>query len=1122
MFIRIHSYRPLREAGVLLIATWLILAGLNPQRAHGSIEGLYVGQDFYAPGIATQEAARSSGFTRLFLFALHVNTNGDISFNNILLIQNGIYIGDPTWAVTLAALKVQPTSVDRIEAVIGGTNDMSFANIKDLLASQGTGTNSILYQDLLVLKNATGVDAIQLDDEQTYDVATTVSFGRMIAGLGMKISLHPYTAPDFWVKIKSQLGEDVDAVYLSCYGNGEGNEPAVWNHAFGGFKVYPGLWGGSPDNPLSITTKFRNWQNTLGITGGFLWLQGYMPDDAPRWAQALSFGLDSLPSFRIVNKNSGKSLGVLDGVTSSSINAQFNYATSGDQQWSLAPTEDGSHYKIISWASDKCVSIALNSMQPGARVWLWDYNSDPSQQFDLVDAGDGWFKIKNARSKLFLSVVGGSMENGAEVEQNVDSESPDRLWKLYPYREATAMLAYDNVDCPVTDLNGQNGGRGWNGGWSDISDFAARRSLEILNGPSNASPRSDGRSHAVQAALPPMKQLGRYLDCSVNGNFGVYGYLDSDGCIGADGTTLYISFLQVPAKNSQFHRLELYRGVQRVASIGNDPDTNVINFSVTNETGARFDRKNTSSDFYVVRIDFKPGNDDVRVYRNPKSDSEPAKPGLTRISAADLSFNRISMIGDNSIKNVQIRLANSWQYAIGAAPEFVTQPSSNIVSDDIFRHVRVCGQVLYGNGKSYVLLDGSTGLRVMLNQPMNFEPGDMLDVMGLVQRKNQFVELIEVTARKTSHLPLPQPVPLDTTGVVPEKPWIWVEGVLAGFKDEGTEQTLEMQDGLKKFVARMRSIPGKSLDYSLGSRLKLTGVYIKPIGAPASGESSDSFELLLNSPAAIKLIARPPWWTFKRVMFVVAILGGGLILAFLWISQLRWQVKLRTVELRRENSARQQVEQKRLVEEERARIARDIHDELGSKLTRINMLAVSGPGPKIKPDSMRMQQISETARSLLISLDRVVWAVNPENDTLSSLVIYMAAYAEEFLANTNIACRVHALESCPAIIVAADLRNNLLLSVKEAINNAVSHGHPDLVSLTFLMRENWLEVQIHDNGCGFDTARSFPGNGLKNLLARMHKIGGFCEIQSSAANGTTILLTAPLAKVADSASPSNP
>jgi len=813
-----------------------------------------------------------------------------------------------------------------------------------------------------------------------------------------------------------------------------------------------------------------------------------------------------------------------EGVTSSSINAQFNYSTLGDQQWSLAPTEDGNHYKIISWASDKCVSIALNSMLSGARAWIWDYNSDPSQQFDLVDAGDGWFKIKNVRSKLYLSVVGGSTENGAEIEQNVDSGTSDRLWKLYPYREATAMLAYDNVDCPVADLNGQSGGKGWNGGWSDISDFAARRSERNLNGLRNDSLRIGVASRAIPVNPPQIRRLGRYLDCSVNGNFGVYGYLDSDGCVGADGTTLYISFLQKPSKNFQFHGLELNRGANRVACIGSDPDTNIINFSVTNETGAHIDRGNINSDFYVMRIDFKPGNDDVRVYRNPKSDSEPAEPSLTRLSVADMSFNRISVIEntkDNSIKNVQIRLANSWQYAVGAAPEFLTQPGSNIVSDDIFRHVRVSGEVLYGTGKTYFLLDGSIGFRVMLSQSMNFQPGDVLDVMGLVQRKNLFVELIEATARKTGHLPLPTPDGPVAAGIAPKTPWIWVEGVLAGLKDEGTEQTLEMQDGLNKFAARIRSVPGGGLDYVIGSRLKLTGVYIKQSGVPAAGDNGGSFELLLNSPAGIELIARPPWWTLERVLFVAATLAGGLILAFLWISQLRRQVELRTVELRREHSARQQVEQKRLVEEERARIARDIHDELGSKLTHINMLAISGPGPKIEPDSTaeRMQQISDTARSLLISLDRVVWAVNPENDTLSSLVVYMAAYAEEFLASTNIACRVHALESCPEIIVVADLRNNLLLSVKEAINNAVSHGHPNQISLTFSVGADSLEVQIHDNGCGFDTARTFPGNGLKNLQARMQKIGGSCRIQSSATEGTTVALTAPLAKVSGAASP---
>jgi signal transduction histidine kinase len=1095
---------------LLFVVGWLILVAINPTGACASTEGAYVGQDFYAPSTAAQIAARSSGFTRLFLYALHVSTNGDIFYNNILVVQNGRYIGDPTWAATLAALKVQPTSIDRIEATIGGPDDVSFDNIRDLIAAQGSGTNTSLCQNLLALKNATGVDAIQFDDERTYHVSSAILFGRMVAALGLKVTLRPYTAQDFWVKVKSGLDTNVDAIYLECYDRSAANDPGAWNVAFGGFKVYPGLWGGVADGSTTmVTTKFRNWQNTLGITGGFIWLKASLPEDAPKWAQALSFGLDSLPSFRIVNRNSGKSIGVLGGGTfNGSLNNQNSYATLGDQQWSLAPTEDGAHYKIISWVTGRCVSIELDSMFAGGGVWIWDYTGDPSQQFDLVDAGNGWFKIKNVRSKLVLEVAGGSLDNGAPIQQDTDNNTANQQWKLYPYRDA--VLAYDHFGYPPT-ASRKNGGEGWKGVWGSESGGASN-----VSAVGQSTSPAEGSAASGQAALPSYSiQISRNLDNSVNGNFNIYGYLDSSGFVGVDRKTVYISFLQPPIKGQSPSEFNLDRGEARVIGISSDSRTGDVRVTLPDGSGVPIGPQDTDTNLYVVRIDFKSGKDDIRVYRAREFGIEPDQPVFARSQLGDLSFNRVSLEAftkDDALQKVQVRIATSWRDAIGATPEFVVQPSISIVSDDIFHRVRISAQVLYGRGLTYYLMDEGAGLYVLLNQPAQLEPGDIVDVMGLVQRKNQFVNLIEVTARKTGHSPLPLPGVLNLQDSGHQTPWVCVEGILTGLKDDGTGQRLEMQMGLKRFIARLSLSPLPPKNMPLASRLQLTGVYVALNGSPIDQDNVNSFELLLNSPDAIKVVARPPWWTLKRVMVVVSVLAVGLVLAFLWISQLRRLVELRTLQLGRELKAREQIEQKRVVEDERSRIARDIHDELGNKLTQISMLATHGPDSKITPEqfSERMRLILDRAQSLIISLDGVVWAVNPENDTLSSLVIYLAAYTEEFLAKTNIAYRVHTQDAYPAMMVAAEVRNNLLLSVKEAINNAVRHGQPSQMTLKFSIFENWLEIQVHDNGGGFDLTRHSPGNGLKNLQERMRKSNGRCEIQSSPEKGTTVTLSVPL------------
>lgn len=278
---------------VFSLCLMLILFMINLQTAKASVRGVYVGNDFYAPvSNSNISAGQSSGFNAFFLFALHIYASGDIYYNDTLIVHNGSYVGDATWGGDLAKLK---PAINRLEMVIGGWGDASFTNIKNLIATNGTGPGSILYQNFQALKGAVNMDAIQYDDEQTYDTASAVAFGNMLAGLGLKVTLCPYTAQSFWVSVKSQLGINVDAIYLQCYDGGAPNASDVgaWNTAFGGFKVYPGLWGNTSDAP-TVTSMMRSWQQTLGIKGGFMWLNGGLPNDALKWGQSLAFGLDPL------------------------------------------------------------------------------------------------------------------------------------------------------------------------------------------------------------------------------------------------------------------------------------------------------------------------------------------------------------------------------------------------------------------------------------------------------------------------------------------------------------------------------------------------------------------------------------------------------------------------------------------------------------------------------------------------------------------------------------------------------------------------------------------------------------------------------------------------------------
>lgn len=246
--------------------------------------GLYCadGNDCYGfTGQSSIANLKESGWNVLFVFAFSVQSNGDITAGSTPIVQNGAYVGDPSWGSNVTALKTPPTTVTRFEVSVGGYGDGSYGNIESLVGSQGTGSGSILYENFQALKSAVpGIDAINEDDEETYDLASSTAFGQMIIGLGMKYTLVPYENQSFWVQLKNNLGAGCDMVYLQCYEGGAGNDPGNWDSAFGnGFHVVPG----QESNTQSAST-WSSWATSDGVTGGF-----YYPDVV--WVPGANWGV---------------------------------------------------------------------------------------------------------------------------------------------------------------------------------------------------------------------------------------------------------------------------------------------------------------------------------------------------------------------------------------------------------------------------------------------------------------------------------------------------------------------------------------------------------------------------------------------------------------------------------------------------------------------------------------------------------------------------------------------------------------------------------------------------------------------------------------------------------------
>ena len=221
---------------------------------------------FTTPSLACDQA---SGFTTLITFAMHVDANGTLEIGGGPVCSNGVYIGPSNWNALITTLKTPPTTVTRYEVCIGGWQDTSYDNLKSLIALQGTGTASILHRNFQALKNAvSGIDAINDDDEKTYDLSSSVSFANMLGGLGYKFTMAPYTQQSFWVNLNNAV-TNCDYIYLQCYEGGGGNDPGQWNTAFGhGVKVIPG----QESNTASPAT-WLGWYQETETQGGF-----YYPD----------------------------------------------------------------------------------------------------------------------------------------------------------------------------------------------------------------------------------------------------------------------------------------------------------------------------------------------------------------------------------------------------------------------------------------------------------------------------------------------------------------------------------------------------------------------------------------------------------------------------------------------------------------------------------------------------------------------------------------------------------------------------------------------------------------------------------------------------------------------------
>lgn len=424
-----------------------------------------------------------------------------------------------------------------------------------------------------------------------------------------------------------------------------------------------------------------------------------------------------------------------------------------------------------------------------------------------------------------------------------------------------------------------------------------------------------------------------------------------------------------------------------------------------------------------------------------------------------------------------------------------------------FQRVKVAGQLLGSwQGLGFVN-DGTNGIRFESRQMSTLRPGDQIEVVGFPELGGPSPLLREAVVRAVGHSALPEAQPLkpeDWLSSRHEATRVSVDGVLVYWRAEPEEQIIEIQSGWRNLVARMSAaapLPGQP---PLGSQVRLSGVYMAQGGSLSPGKGIDSFELLLDSAADLQVLARPPWMTLPRVLAALLVVALILLAAMFWALSLRRRVAAQTAVIR-------QKAQREAALEERARIAKDIHDDVGSNLTFIAMLGERSLEDLARPRELaaHTEKIVAYARATIQALDEIVWAINPQNDTLDALVGYVSQYASQCFENTGVRCRLHVPETLSPRLVLSETRHHLFLVVKEALNNSLKHSRASEITITASEPSGVLEIVIADNGVGFDPAavRAGGGDGLQNMRERMAQIGGEFFLASAPGKGTSVRLT---------------
>jgi signal transduction histidine kinase/streptogramin lyase len=263
-----------------------------------------------------------------------------------------------------------------------------------------------------------------------------------------------------------------------------------------------------------------------------------------------------------------------------------------------------------------------------------------------------------------------------------------------------------------------------------------------------------------------------------------------------------------------------------------------------------------------------------------------------------------------------------------------------------------------------------------------------------------------------------------------------------------------------------------------------------------------------SQPVEFRLTVLPPWWQWRSVWA-----GGIMFLCGLAVAFYRFRLRQKEALLEKQaillENQRLHIEREQTMQQERNRIASELHDDLGSGLSTIRFLSERALKKEEDPAKrLQVEKISRSAAELVERMRDIIWAMNAHNDSLENLLSYLRAHTLTYLEMYGIDCQFDMLPDIPDIPLSGEKRRNVLLVVKECLHNIIRHARATQVKVQ-IRWDNTLNISLHDNGVGFEEATANKGNGLLYMRRRMQGMGGSLNIEQK--DGTLVRITVGLA-----------